>query len=140
MKKFRVDKRDVLMIKYFYWRGLSNQDLKTIFYHIKPYIVQRILDGIQYKTIELPFIKTSGRKLTIDKDELNSFESEHFERIKSICNIIPYDKKNKLSDYGIVGNKTKDKYKGFTNNVSELSDDMLLSELLSHSSKQRKEH
>lgn len=140
MKKFRVDKRDVLMIKYFYWRGLSNQDVKTIFYHIKPYIVQRILDGIQYKTIELPFIKTSGRNLTVDSDELNTFESEHFEKIKNIFSIIPNDKKNQLRDYGIIGNKTKDKYKGFTNNVSELSDDMLLSELMSHSSTKEKEH
>lgn len=106
-KKLRFKEDDVLLLKYFYWRGLDLKDLHNIFHFIPQAKLKLIIDGDYYKFVKLPFLSNSRSSLILNMVELNWFEDKHSDKIKEICNSMDHKAKVKLKDVGI-GSVKKD--------------------------------
>lgn len=99
-KKRKYPEDDVLMLKYFQWRGLSAKSLKTLFYFMWSSHVEAILDNSYYKSIKLPFLVNGKGKVFLIYEELELFEEKYFSKIEKYCSMMSAKMKSELLDIG----------------------------------------
>ena len=102
-KKRKYPEDDVLMLKYFKWRGLSEKSLKTLFYFMWSSHVEAILDNSYYKSIKLPFLVNEKGRVVLIFGELEWFEDKYSSKIEKYCRVMSSKMKSELLDIGKGG-------------------------------------
>lgn len=127
-KKLRFDVVDILMMKYFYWRGLGAKDLHNIFYEIPYSDIRSIVQEEYYTSVRLPFLSILRFTTYLDMEVLENFESEYSERIKEVFSVLSKTVKSRLKDVGegVVKKCNKQNEESSVNkDSSELFEDVL---------------
>ena len=119
-KKRKYPEDDVLMLKYFKWRGLSEKSLKTLFYFMWSSHVEAILDNSYYISIKLPFLVNEKGRVVLIFGELEWFEDKYSSNIEKYCRMMSTKMKSELLDIGKCDtNKVIKENRYFDDNVDE---------------------
>lgn len=101
-KKIKMSLDDIYLLKYFAWRGCSENTVLTMFNEYDKGVICDVYNGILYVKYKLPFLQKSGLgKCRIDMFELDSFEYRYNKKILSYFSKLSLDQRQNVSDYGI---------------------------------------
>lgn len=101
-KKIKMSLDDIYLLKYFVWRGCSENTVLTMFNEYDKGVVCDVYNGILYIKYKLPFLQKSGTgRCRIDMFELDSFECRYNGKILSYFSKLSLDQRQNVSDYGI---------------------------------------